>query len=274
MIIYQQGLDNQVLVQDAEWPQGLSHTLNEQGRTEYYVRDGQKNFVKLSDDPRIKKLPFDVRLSEFVTEYYSPANLFIHFKEGGHIKISAEPGAEFILPDDASKLTVVEIFENCKIRTEDGRVEAFEDSGPGSNPAVRVRITYTDGSEVDRYVFERFPGHGHPEDKFELSYQRTVSDWISRLQVLRNNRVVKEKSIEVNKPLHFGGYNFYQHSYDPDNNQFTVLLVTSDTGLILVFAGYLLLIVGVFSHFWLRPVIKAGKRHSKAAAQKGDSDGN
>ena len=62
------------------------------------------------------------------------------------------------------------------------------------------------------------------------------------------------KSIEVNKPLHYGGYLFYQQGYDGDAGRYTVLGVTSDKGLGIVFLGYILLCTGVFWHFWLRHI--------------------
>jgi hypothetical protein len=269
MIIYQGGTDNQVLLTQAAWPDGLSHSVGQNGRTEYYVPSKDEQFNKVVDDARIKQLPFDVRLTEFRTKYYLPGNLYVKTRQGGYWKLPAEPGSEFILAPDVGSITVMKAFENCKIRTEQGRIEAFEDSGSGSNPALQLRITYPDGSQVDRFVFERFPGHGHTDDKFTFSYNRTVKDWISALQILKNGRVVASKDIEVNHPMHFAGYNFYQHSYDPEQNRYTVLMVTSDSGLKFVWAGFLMLNIGIFWHFWLRPLFKSNRKASPVRPGKG-----
>ena len=272
MIIYQDGTDNQVLLSHAEWPDGLSHSVSQTGRTEYYIKTQDEQFEKVTDNPQIKNLPFDVRLAEFRTEYYFPAALYVQTEAGGYWKLPAESGAEFLLAPDVGSITVVKTFENCKIRTDQGTVEAFEDPNPGSNPALQLRITYPDGSEVDRFVFERFPGHGHTEDKFIFSYQRTVKDWISCLQILKSDRVVASKDIEVNHPLHYAGYNFYQHSYDPEANHYTVLMVVSDAGLEFIWAGFLMLTIGTFWHFWLRPVLKSAQKVSSVRIQKGGSN--
>lgn len=274
MIIYQDGTDNQVLLSHAEWPDGLSHSVGQTGRTEYYVKTQDEQFDKVADDPGIKHLSFDVRLTEFRTEYYLPAALYVRTEAGGYWKLPAEPGSEFVLAPDVGSITVIETFENCKIRTDRGRVEAFEDPNPGSNPAVRLRIKYPDGSEVDRFVFERFPGHGHTDDKFTFSYQRTVKDWVSCLQILKNGKVTASKDIEVNHPLHFAGYNFYQHSYDPEENRYTVLMVASDTGLEFIWAGFLMLTIGTFWHFWLRPILKSARKASSVRVEKGGCDAN
>ena len=91
-----------------------------------------------------------------------------------------------------------------------------------------------------------------------------LATYISDLKVIVDGKVAAEKSIEVNKPLHYGGYHFYQSSYDDKEGLYTVLSVTSDTGLYLVYAGYLMLSVGVFWHFWLRKAFKTTKASGAA----------
>jgi hypothetical protein len=137
----------------SRWPHGLSHSVSKTGRTEYFVPDGDEQFDKVVDDPGIERLPFDVRLTEFRTEYYLPATLYVRTKGGGYWKLPVEIGKEFLLGPDVGSITVVKTFENCKIRTERGTVEAFEDPNPGSNPALQLRIKYPDVSEVDRFIF-------------------------------------------------------------------------------------------------------------------------
>ena len=77
-----------------------------------------------------------------------------------------------------------------------------------------------------------------------------VRDYKSSITVLKEGKTVKQKVIEVNHPLYFGGYHFYQHSYDTHAGEYTILSVVSDSGLYSVYIGYLLLCVGMFRHFW------------------------
>ena len=116
----------------------------------------------------------------------------------------------------------------------------------------RLKNKYPDGSKKVHYSFVRFKGHMHKHEQFNFRYIRPIKDFISDIDVVRDGKVVASKEIEVNKPLHYGGYHFYQSSYDAENEQYTVLSVVSDTGLYLVYAGYILLLAGVFWHFWLR----------------------
>ncbi len=82
-----------------------------------------------------------------------------------------------------------------------------------------------------------------------------IKDYKSHLRVPGRDGYLAEKVIEVNDPLHFGGYHFYQQSYDTRNENYTVLSVRSDSGLLTVYVGYGLLGVGVFWLFWFQPAI-------------------
>jgi len=226
----------------------------------WMIGDNLKAYFVRKEDDRlniydpIKELPFFVRLKDFRLEYYKPEYLQIQNRQGKSWRMPIEIGEEFPLGDDFGTIKILRVFENFKIRIEGGKNVPFDDPEPGYNPALEVQIKSPDGDVATKYVFERFPGHVHPEDRFLLSYHRVISDYVSELQIIKNNKVVAEKNIEVNHPLHFGGYHFYQADYDREAGQYTVLMVVSDTGLVFVYAGYAMLCLGVFWHFWLKHI--------------------
>jgi hypothetical protein len=218
-----------------------------------------ENRVALEYNDQIGELPFYVKLKDFRIEYYRPEYLYIQTQEDKSWAIPIHINTEFSLGDNIGTVKIVRKFENFKIKIEGDKRAAYDDPQPGSNPALEVEIKSPDGQVATRYVFGCFPVHIHSEDNFLLTYQRVISDYVSELQIIRNNEVVAEQNIEVNHPLHFGGYHFYQHSYDDQAGQYTILMVVSDTGLTIVYAGYLMLCIGVFWHFWLRHIFKAKK---------------
>ena len=222
-----------------------------------------ENRIVLEDGEQIKELPFSIRLKDFRMEYYKPEYLHIQTHQGQSWKMPVKLNSEFALGRDYGAVTILRTFENFKINIEDERRIAVDAPQPGYNPALEVQIKDPEGDVTTRYVFERFPGHIHPDDRFVLSYHRMVRDYISELEVIENSKVVAAKNIEVNQPLHFGGYHFYQHSYDSEAGQYTILSVTSDTGLTCVYAGYVMLCVGVFWHFWLRHLFSAKKKKTE-----------
>ncbi len=212
-----------------------------------------ENRIILEDCNQTKELPFHIKLKDFRIEYYKPEYLEI-LTPRTRSKIPVEIGNVWFIDPDFGAITIVRIFENFTLSNDGNRETIIDDPQSGYNPALEVRIKNPDGAVKTRYIFERFPDYIYPEDKFLLRYNRSVRDYISDVQVIKNGIVVAEKSIEVNHPLHFGGYHFYQSSYDSRTHGLTVLSVVSDTGLALVYAGYLALGIGVFWHFWLRHI--------------------
>jgi hypothetical protein len=209
------------------------------------------NRIRLEDGNQIKELPFWIKLKDFRVEYYKPEYLEILTTEG-RSKIPVEVGSVWSVPD-LGDIMVVRVFENLKISGEDKKT-IIDDPRGGFNPALEVRIKQINGTITTRYIFERYPDYAYPEDRFLLRYHKPIRDYISDVQVVRDGNVVTEKTIEVNHPLHLGGYHFYQSSYDEQTHMFTVLSVISDTGLNFVYAGYSMLCIGVFWHFWLRHI--------------------
>ncbi|MCK5565210.1 MAG: cytochrome c biogenesis protein ResB [Planctomycetes bacterium] len=232
------------------------------------IYEGQQNDrLYLKREDRFEQLPFSIKLDDFRMTYYRPGTLFVRTEDDERWSVPADVGNAIHLNDELGELTIIAAFENCKIRIDDGNVTAIEDAGPGSNPALAIRIDKPDGTAETKYIFEKFPGFVHSQNNLYMSYSRMVSDYISDLKVIADGKVVAEKSIEVNKPLYYGRYHFYQSSYDDEEGLYTILSVTSDTGLYLVYAGYLMLSIGVFWHFWLRKAFKITK-------PSGAADGN
>lgn len=229
---------------------------------EMIIVEGQtENRVTLENTGLTKQLPFSIRLKDFRVEFYKSEYLLLQ-TPGDRYKFPVEIGTTFPLDPNSGSITIVKVFENFKITIEGDTITAVDDPQPGYNPALEVRIENPDGTVTTKYVFERFPGHSHPRDKFLLIYQKTIRDYISDIEVIKDGKVLAQKSIEVNHPLYFGGYHFYQSSYDADAHQYTILSVVSNTGLNLVYAGFLMLSIGVFWQFWLRHIFT--KRKSKS----------
>jgi hypothetical protein len=231
------------------------------------IYEGYSDNRVISQDNQIRELPFHVRLKDFRIEYYKAGKLRVQTRQGEDRTFAVEIGKRFSPDPEFGTLEIVRVFENFKITIDGDNRTVIDDSGAGSNPALEVRIDSPNGQAATRYVFERFPGHTHQDDELLLSYERVISDYISELQVIRDGRVVARKDIEVNHPLHYGGYHFYQHSYDDQAGEYTILTVASDTGLGLVYGGYLALCVGVFWRFWLRRSAKPADRLTEKALE-------
>ena len=59
------------------------------------------------------------------------------------------------------------------------------------------------------------------------------------------------RTIKMNQPLRYGGFSFYQASYVPGGPETTILAARRDPGTPLVYAGFLIVVAGVVSLFYL-----------------------
>ena len=231
------------------------------------IYEGHQENKVYQDQYQFEELPFTIGLKDFRIDYYKPAYLEIETGEGQTQKVTADVGLEHDLGSELGKVKIIGEYRNFKMSLDDGKRIAFDDPRPGFNPALEVEITAPDGTVSTQYIFPLMPGFGHAQGKLNITYQgpipRMVSDYISKLEVVKNGQVVAEKDIEVNHPLYFGGYHFYQVDYDHVGHRYTVLSVYSDTGLRLVFIGYWMLCIGVLWHMWLRHIFARIKSKKK-----------
>jgi len=221
-------------------------------------RDLKKHRRISSDDQSyLEKLPFDVRLHDFRIEYYEDrGKLLIYTQKKPIGQMKALEGEKFDMGPELPRIRILRTFRNFRINIKDGRRQASDDIGKGENPAIEVEISQPDGKTEKKYIFERFPNFNVLGDgQLQMRYVLMPKDYFSDLEV-EDGQAEMLKTIEVNKPLHYGGYYFYQSDYDHESGRYTILSVRSDTGLIVVFAGYFLLCAGVFWHFWFRNIIK------------------
>ncbi len=184
------------------------------------------------------------------THQYVYARTQVHDQEDAQLKfryLFAEPDAAE--PDPSSHLPAMEILIKHKEKSHRAWL------------IVPKHQSYARLSLVDLLGLEQKDDHGeHAHQKHLSLYLNKVtgqiSDYKSDLVVQDEGHTVHEKTIEVNDPLHYGGYHFYQNSYGQskkDGRWYTGLSVTSDSGLILVYIGFALMVGGMFWLFWVKP---------------------
>lgn len=88
---------------------------------------------------------------------------------------------------------------------------------------------------------------------------RTVKQFNSEITILDGGRAVAGGLIQVNRPFHWGGYHIYPYEFGPRGQEVT-LMVKSDSGLWLVYAGMALCCAGVLRAMWAHPTIAFFRR--------------
>ncbi|MDO8525744.1 MAG: cytochrome c biogenesis protein ResB, partial [Candidatus Omnitrophota bacterium] len=129
-----------------------------------------------------------------------------------------------------------------------------------NNPAIEVQLKDKAGRASAFWVFARFPDmHQKMDPNFKFTYNwvgRRPKDFISKVTILKDRKELVKKDIRVNDPLRFGGYTFFQSTYDTEDLKWSGLQIVKDPGVPMVYAGFILLIIGLVIIFYVNPLIQ------------------
>ncbi len=136
-----------------------------------------------------------------------------------------------------------------------------------NNPAVQV-VVKDQGGEKTRWVFAKYPDwgsmHGDAGDALAFALDPgaggRIKQFKSRLAFYVDGRPAQTNEIWVNHPARFGGYTFYQASYDQEAEAWSGLQVVKDPGVPIVYGGFAVQIAGVVLIIFLNPILRARQR--------------
>jgi hypothetical protein len=141
-------------------------------------------------------------------------------------------------------------------------------------PALFVEIDGPKGKVTDWVFAEALQATAYKDGNFFLLYKQmgeNIKDWKSKLRIVEGGKTVAEKTIEVNDPLKYKGYAFYQASYDPQNEKLSGLQVAKDPGVPLVYLGFFTLCFGIIFIFYIKPLLRQRMSASGQVMPKADS---
>jgi cytochrome c biogenesis protein ResB len=245
-------------------------------------REGQ-TVTQFLDERGPRPLPFAIHLARFEIEIYDQkpgdtreadatqagSALFVAWPERNlKAALPIKPGVEQKF--DEFKITILKYIPDFAIDTTTKEVTSR--SNEPRNPAILVAVASPTYSN-HRWLFAKFPDFvmHTPDSKatgpspLQMVYRDAsatqrkmmpngpIKSFKSTLEIIDGNVVVKSKTIEVNDPISYKGYTLYQSGYNPNDLSYTSLQVVKDPGVPIVYAGFSLMIVGLFIVFYLNP---------------------
>jgi hypothetical protein len=248
---------------------------------------GVKGYVELREgrpvtefltDKGARPLPAALRLNRFEVETDQPkdqepaSRLLVRWPEKNvEVDLAVllnQPQSVPSGPDGSGEAFSIEVLKyepDFLVDPETGTVGSR--STEPRNPAILVAVNGADYHN-HTWLFSRFPGFatrvgGHDEgpSPLELIYQAgaaptaqagaPIKAFRSHVEFLPEGAPPVSGTVEVNGPFSFGGYTFYQSGYRPEQPDWTALQVVRDPGVPLVYAGFVLMIAGLFVVFYL-----------------------
>ena len=174
--------------------------------------------------------------------------------------------AEYILPDNEGKR---KNFQRPKITFEVRRGDERETKTITIRKARPSRAVSLGSLYASEEAWEKA---GSP--RIYAGDEPPHKEYLSDLVIRENGKVEARKTIEMNHPLHYGGYHIYQSDPDYDNLTFTRLTVKHDAGWAIVLAGMILLMAGTFLHFWFEPLWEAMRKGRPSSTGNDDEAAN
>lgn len=181
--------------------------------------------------------------------------LFSYIKENKVVESFAwELDKKYNIGDSGQELKVSKFYPSFGIKQ-----SVVKRSDELKKPALLVEIDGPKGKVTD-WVFAEAPqATAYRDGNFFLLYKQmgeNIKDWKSKLRIVEGGKTIVEKTIEVNDPLKYGGYAFYQASYDPQNEKLSGLQVARDPGVPLVYFGFFSLCFGIIFIFYIKPLLR------------------
>jgi hypothetical protein len=179
------------------------------------------------------------------------------YARGGKLVTRGEiaSGESLGLGNTGFELVIIAMYEDANINRD---MKELPEGAPGGRAALEIVINHGSSKE-ERVLWEDEP-FDIPGYRLVYGQDKRVRDFFSVLQVIDGEEVVLEKKIEVNDPLRYGGYTFYQSSYDQKGLSWSGLQVRNDPGVPLVYAGFLIQILGMIVIFYINPLLRKSKK--------------
>lgn len=246
---------------------------------------GQRGFLTIyrneSVDTFISKhkpvnLGFSLRLDDFIyTEaidakekllvYPAEKDKFCGFRQVSAVKqsavpiaqIPAETGRQWDVAGTGYKVKIIRYFPDFVMDVTTKEITSR--SAKANNPAIEVELVDKDGKSENLWVFARHPDtHQKIAAGLKFAYRwamRRPQDFVSKVTIIKEGRELMRKEIRVNQPLRFGGYSFFQSSYDDGGLNWSGLRVAKDPAVWVVYSGFILLIAGLVFTLYVNPLM-------------------
>lgn len=244
-----------LIIAGALWGSKAMHDLRARLLDDTKIHSGRMQIHQGRRDNRVfvnavkfQTLDFELALNDFIIRYYEPGTLGVLLPGNTYLDFPAQTGVPYTLPNGLT-LKILRRFENFRVDV-NADPKIFDEPGTGINYALEVEITGPDGQRDTLFVFKPELANPHPRYNFKMVFSRQVREYVSDLDIVHNDIARGPFLIKVNDPLHYGGYHFYQSSYDDRLGRYTVLTVKSDSGLLVISLGLIVMTAAVFRHFW------------------------
>lgn len=181
-----------------------------------------------------------------------------YIKKGSPTKTeSLELEKKYNIGQTGQQVAITKFYPNFGFKE-----EVIKKSDEVKNPALYVEVDGPKGKFTDWIFSNAQTSTPYPDGNFLILYKQMdegIKDFKSKLRIVEDGKTIIAKTIEVNDPLKYKGYSFYQSGYDQKGGKYTGLQVSKDPGLPVTYAGFSSLCFGIIFIFYIKPFLRRRK---------------
>ena len=269
----------------------LAYPRNPAARVRIVDGEGQAGEFLFFADPQLRdftELPWKGVRGTFDYDYWcAPTRarvlLVVDSRGAARATLAASPvaeestldlsaGADLAHPALPEGMRITEILPNARSTV---RPVAAAPGDGDAHTSLRLGIEGPDGESSERWLVSNTAsgilslGEGGLTLRLADNRVRPPRDWRSHLAILEEGEVVKEGVAEVNGPVVFGGYAFFQSDADPNRPDYSGLQVVRDPAWLPVKTGLWLLLLGISWVFYVQPLMdRMSKKGPRSSGEK------
>lgn len=228
-------------------------------RLQMEIKEGSMSNIAINPiNKESKKMPFAIKLNDFILEEYNPKLVIVDNKSG---KLLHGDGKNVFLIDSAAtaklfdwQITIVEyIYSSAKA----GK-KYFFNNEVGSAPSVLVNAVDENGNTINGWVSCGSFNRQYESLKLNDDYSLVMlfpepKEFTSDIEVFQTDEKPQKLNLQVNKPFKVKGWKIYQLSYDSELGPWSdvsVIELIKDPWLPVVYVGIFLMLAGAAFMFW------------------------
>ena len=204
------------------------------------------------------KMPFAIKLNDFILEEYNPKLAIANNQTGELLKGNKK---NIIIIDTAASSVLfdwkIDIEEYIYSSAKAGNRYYFINER-GAAPSAFVSAVDKNADTISGWI--SCGSYNRPYESLRLNDEFSLimlfpepKEFTSKIEILQQNGDHQKLNLQVNKPTKINGWNIYQQSYDSELGRWSdvsVFEIIRDPWLPIVYTGIFLMLIGAIYMFW------------------------
>jgi len=213
------------------------------------IKEGESTNIAFTDKNEAVKIPFNIKLNDFFVDEYPPEIMIYNAKTGQPFPIDRKIPAKKGQSTDLQSLKIEVLDYYPYAYPADSGFVSTDKFGSVHAALLKIKndsVSQKEWVSTGNFMFRPSVINFNNEIIIELM-EPVVKKFQSNIDLMDENKSLKNLIIEVNKPFNYNGWKIYQSSYDKQLGRWSttsVFQMVKDPWLAVVYVGIVMLMLG------------------------------